>query len=391
MTEKLNIRTLAVSFFAITLLITNLITPITANAAEVSSGDAEYGIMTLSEEDYGISTANLYYQNAVEADSKSLFFRPSFYQDNFTLSLPLFELNLSNTSAFGHGNNFVAYINANISFDLNGTIYPLSFFVDESTIEFNVTDYNFWILYKGQKYSIPINYGWIDFTIDHAFDSAIAEFGIDIHCQTLGSPIMGEYFAYDSLTQSYQASAPVIRGCTYNLIVDWSTFEYDIVNNGRGTFTLLNSIITWLSDITSNIQVFGQGIISNIQSYGQSIIDKFDELFKKIDDDQEELINGYDSTENDSAASTLGSTIDNLEENEAQIKDQAFENINEYTVPESDGIASYATQFATVFPLIASMMQSIYTQSDGFGIIISIAFTLTIASMLIGLFRFYKN
>lgn len=131
-------------------------------------------------------------------------------------------------------------------------------------------------------------------------------------------------------------------------------------------------------------------ITTGLTEISNKISSNFQKLFNENDAHQEELVNGYDDTEGTESNALLNETLDTYQENEQVITEQAFEGIEEYTVTE-EGAQSFAVQFLTVFPLVASMMQSFYQSASSFNIVISVMFTTIIASMVIGLFRFYRS
>lgn len=67
----------------------------------------------------------------------------------------------------------------------------------------------------------------------------------------------------------------------------------------------------------------------------------------------------------------------------------ALGNLDSFSV--TDNITSLAKGLTLAVPLVASMMQSIYDSADGFTVIVSAAFTLTVVTMVIGIYRFYKG
>lgn len=110
------------------------------------------------------------------------------------------------------------------------------------------------------------------------------------------------------------------------------------------------------------------------------------EELEKLDD----IINGYDSTSESDAVKELENTYQLAMQQENSINNDAFGYIDGYTI-NTDGVVGYATQFLTVFPLVSTMLQSIFDSSGPFGIIFSVVFTMTIVCMLIGMFRWYKS
>lgn len=101
------------------------------------------------------------------------------------------------------------------------------------------------------------------------------------------------------------------------------------------------------------------------------------------------LVNGYENEDANANNDELSNNLDEMQGVENTLTNDAFEGMNEYTI--TDDIMNYSGQFAVAFPLVASMIQSVFDSSGEFSILVSVIFTVAIASMLIGLFRFYKD
>lgn len=157
---------------------------------------------------------------------------------------------------------------------------------------------------------------------------------------------------------------------------------------------LRNDTVTWLTNVRDTISSNFSTLFSNMQTHYNGMISNlttwFDTLFDKMDNEHEEIINGYDSSTNNEAAGQLNDSMTQAMEKEDAVNQQANGYVDGYTI-NGDGVAGYATQFLTVFPLVSSMMQSIFDSSGAFGIIFSVIFTMTIVCMFIGMFRWYKS
>lgn len=202
-----------------------------------------------------------------------------------------------------------------------------------------------------------------------------------------------------------------------NVISGDVKFSASIVPVAKGTEAeqLNQSILNELIKINQNLVTSNslqQSTIDAInqhdaheQSWFQQLIQSmgigFTALYKQMTEEQDEqltqsseqhdeLINGFDASGGNNASGNLGNSLDSMEEVESGITDKAFEGMSEYTIPE-EGVTGYAQQFLTTFPLVAAMMQSIYDSSGPFNILLSVTFTFVLVSMLIGLYRFYKD
>ena len=158
--------------------------------------------------------------------------------------------------------------------------------------------------------------------------------------------------------------------------------------------SLQQSTIDAINQHDANEKSWFQQLIQNMGLGFSALYEQMkkeqDEQLEQNSEQHDEVINGFDASGGNSASGNLGNSLDSMEEVESGITDKAFEGMNEYTIPE-EGVTGYAQQFLTTFPLVAAMMQSIYDSSGPFNILLSVTFTFVLVSMLIGLYRFYKD
>lgn len=386
-----------------------LFTSLPVSAAEVSGNDANNGIMLLSD-DYGIATTDTYYPNSVTNYfvEKKLYI--SKFSDVINVDVDLFDIYFSNDTDYNSLSNCInIYYNSISPLITNNSSSPSA----------NILDYRYYIIINGKKYYFDNN--WTSIVFDEYISGAVGKVGCELSFSILTSDL-DLFFDFNmsgtstsnssGTTENYQYTGTIYtpyetatKEFGYTLTISWNDFQWDIYRSVDTSNSLLKLIwqhcVNWSSSLSQQlttlqnnivyeIQVLKNNIITKLDSINSSINNKFSELFSKMDEEQDEIINGYDDTQASDSNNELSGSLNTYQDTEKAVTDEAFSGIGEYTVTEQ-GAQSFATQFLTVFPLVASMMQSMYQSASSFNIVISVIFTTIIASMVIGLFRFYRR
>lgn len=394
--------------------------PMTVSAVEyesytVSGGDlvpqSDSGIMLLSE-DYGVATVASVFPHAIPSGLKTITYWPSYTTSHEVLEISLFKFCVSDyisDNKWRDYNTMCLYGNINV----------------QNIVGMNPYLGRLWIRNGGKKYEL-VNYSnWYGFEADEQFNIAEFEVGIDIY--------FNNKFKADSDRPLSEYSRPDLT--EDNLTVVWEAFSFDCYYDNTLEAEKLDNIHSsvetsnyWLRSIYDNIGSWLDAIWNSITHGFLDVYNKFNELinklenvradmnsaltnifnrlldlhnnmtasltswfntlFEKMDDEHDEIINGYDSSTNNEAVGQLNDSMTQAMEKEDAVNQQANGYVDGYTI-NGDGVVGYASQFLTVFPLVSSMMQSIFDSSGAFGIIFSVIFTMTIVCMFIGMFRWY--
>lgn len=146
---------------------------------------------------------------------------------------------------------------------------------------------------------------------------------------------------------------------------------------GTGYYSVLMDEVKSLSSSTAGVQ----GAIEDQTGLLEEELGRQNEL-------TDELINGYDSSAGDTTNDNLSDSLNSYDEVQSEVIDTAIGNLDSYTIG-SGGIAGYAAALLTTFPLVSSMMQSIFSSAGNFAIVITAGFTLTIVCMVLGISKFF--
>lgn len=127
----------------------------------------------------------------------------------------------------------------------------------------------------------------------------------------------------------------------------------------------------------------------NIESNTVDIIDLLDKLYEQSEKQHNQNQTGYDNEQLADANVTLNDTLTGFSTKTDSLTDSAYMNMQSYTI--TDNITSLAKGLVIAVPLVSTMLQSMYESADGFTILISTAFTVTVVCMCIGIYRFYRK
>lgn len=182
---------------------------------------------------------------------------------------------------------------------------------------------------------------------------------------------------FDSLSQTIVSQAMETR----NTVVAQFT---NLTNNLSSWFSnLTGTITTQFTNLTTNLRTWYNGLTTTLNNNFQSLLNQNAE-------EHEETINGYDDTVGSGKNEEVSGSINDFNTSQGEIMNDMNENMDDFTLP-SDGLIGYAMQFTATFPLVASMMQSVFDSSGQFGLILSVIFAMTIFAMIVGMYKYYND
>lgn len=176
-------------------------------------------------------------------------------------------------------------------------------------------------------------------------------------------------------------------------------------NNHDALYELLelnhSDVVMCMGDIWAEIMWGFEDMRDWMSEHSTWLSDKYDEftadfqlkhetIVSKLDEIIETLTRGYKNPVSDSVDKKMDSDLLNLDVAQKDVTGFATENLENFTVP-SDGFDSFDPRFMGAFALVSGMMQTIFDTSGNFTITMSVIFIMTIASMVTGLFRYFKE
>lgn len=207
---------------------------------------------------------------------------------------------------------------------------------------------------------------------------------------------------YDMVEDGFSAIVTLFYDLMDFLDVEFDSLSQTIVTQAGETrntivtqFTnLTNKLSTWFSNLTSTITNQFSSLTTNLRTWYNGLTStlntNFQNLLNQNKQEHEEVINGYDDSVGSSKNEEVSGSLNDFNASQGEIMDDMNENMDDFTLPSS-GLVGYAVQFTTTFPLVASMMQSVFDSSGQFGLILSVIFAMTIFAMLVGLFKYYND
>lgn len=151
-----------------------------------------------------------------------------------------------------------------------------------------------------------------------------------------------------------------------------------------------NEIMWGFEDMRTWMKSHSQWLTSTYTEFKNDFQKKHETIVAKLDEIIETLTRGYENPVGDSVDSKMDSDLIDLDIAQKNVTDGATENLNNFTVP-SDGFNSFDPRFMGAFALVSGMLQTIFDTSGNFTITMSVIFIMTIASMVTGLFRYFKE
>lgn len=351
-----------------------------ALAAEISSGDYKMALYTF--EDISINYDSYAVATSVEDISAQSLSYPN------EINFPTYSKNVQIPAP----QNCVYHIDYAYKYDT-----PIVMYADHSyRLIFDYTLTGNWIngiyvyaIIGGQKYYLSPRSSII---VSDVFEDDFM-FGFE----TVGT-------LYTSYNDNSATSWPIqiaLENASFDITDLGITLEYQINAKIDTTNTWLDNIYNTLQDIKSFMTTWREALEYRLIEIQSSVYNRigdlmgalqthFDNLISKLDEEQEEVINGYNNTGAENTNNSLSNSMTDIDNSQQIVITNGTQSLDDYTIP-TDGIVSYGTKFVGAFAFVGSCMQAIYDNSGGFTIALSVACTVLIISMLIGLTKFYKE
>ena len=123
----------------------------------------------------------------------------------------------------------------------------------------------------------------------------------------------------------------------------------------------------------------------NADKIVNSITDNISDQMENDDANTDTIVNGYDGSGIDSDNNRLNNSINEYEDAESAVLDKVNEELGNFEFQNS--FQGYVNSIA----VISSFLQRLYDNSGAFKDVINIGFFLSIASIVIGMYRFKEG
>lgn len=287
----------------------------------------------------------------------------------------------------------------------------------QSFFNFLPTAYDYYFYVTMYSYTLPENFTFRpDCYIDmkeskHRYD--LDDVVILNHDRYYGGGRFTGFTAYGKIPEDYVESSYIESFCLQpeepgTMFGNPLYLTFDIIKVEKGTSVeeVSASINTKLDAILKAIEAMHEELSSlledlngtandlyytadNIKSNTVDIIDLLNKLYEQSEKQHNQNQTGYDNEQLADANITLNDTLTGFSTKTDSLTDSAYTNMQSYTI--TDNITSLAKGLVIAVPLVSTMLQSMYESADGFTIIISTAFTVTVVCMCIGIYRFYRK
>ena len=152
------------------------------------------------------------------------------------------------------------------------------------------------------------------------------------------------------------------------------------------TNTITNTVTNMTQQITQGLTDVKQGITDKLEGVQQGITDKLgqvqDGINDKLGEVQDEIVNGYDNSGINQDAAELDQSLQEYEEAEKTVLDQVNGSLNDF---EFD---SGFDEYTNTIKVFSDFIQDLYDSSGGFKVVINLSLMLSIAGIVIGVYRF---
>lgn len=260
----------------------------------------------------------------------------------------------------------------------------------------------------GEKYYLD-NYAYNDIVLDTISDDLLVSFGCEVDVQ-IASDMWNSSGTYLPTGTLYSSTRQLSFSCSDVEFIGYkkiSSGEQTIIDKLQSTISeiswqttflgqKLDSVVNKLAGFLGSTDLINQfistrnkmvelynGFVNWGKTWNSNITLKLDEVVSAINGDS------IDKEATDSVTTEMETTFTELTNSNKEVTDTATANLISFTMPDN-GFEGYGTTFVSAVTLVSGMMQSIFTASGDFSILVAIVFGLTIASMLVGLYKFIK-
>lgn len=155
----------------------------------------------------------------------------------------------------------------------------------------------------------------------------------------------------------------------------WLSAIHDKIGSGDGSSAVVDSIDNGVDNIIDNDN-------SNTQDIINSNKDNVDMINQNQNENSDKMINGYDNSGINSDNDRLNEKLEEVGSAENEVIDQISKPIGDFTFDNP------LVQYLNTFQLFGNFMQSVFTGSGAFKDVINMSFSMGIALMVAGLYRF---
>ena len=238
--------------------------------------------------------------------------------------------------------------------------------------------------------SAPSTAGTVTTTEDYQSDvsSSLSDLSSSVDSMTEDLSSAAESLEYISTSQNLiiQGIDNVIMHISDQLYAFWDQL-YNLIH--EPTMAKMDEIIEAINNMDLEIEVNLDGLKQSIDNMSTAVQNKLqsvqDGINNKLQSVQETLTNGFNNSGINEDAAELDQSLQEYDEAEQNVLEHVNDSLNDF---EFDGGFE---EYANTIKVFSDFLQALYESSGGFKVVINLSLMLSIAGIVIGVYRFKQG
>lgn len=144
-------------------------------------------------------------------------------------------------------------------------------------------------------------------------------------------------------------------------------------------------ILNAIKAIQLKVNIDVSSIVDSINDMSTNVVDKVRDQILNDNKNADDIQNGYDSSGMNSDSSKLDNSLKDYEDAEGTVLDSVNDALNNFSFDAS------LSDYKSIVSTVSEFIQALYDSSGGFKIVINLSLLLSIASLVIGFYRFKEG
>lgn len=146
-----------------------------------------------------------------------------------------------------------------------------------------------------------------------------------------------------------------------------------------------NEILNAIKAIQLKVNIDISAIVDSINDMSTNVVDKVKDQISNDNKNADDIQNGYDNSGMNSDADKLDNSLKDYEDAEGTVLDSVNDALNDFSFDAS------LSDYKSIVSTVSEFIQALYDSSGGFKIVINLSLLLSIASLVIGFYRFKEG
>ena len=144
-------------------------------------------------------------------------------------------------------------------------------------------------------------------------------------------------------------------------------------------------ILNAIKAIQLKVNIDVSAIVDSINDMSTNVVDKVKDQISNDNKNSDDIQNGYDNSGMNSDADKLDNSLKDYEDAEGTVLDSVNDALNNFSFDAS------LSDYKSIVSTVSEFIQALYDSSGGFKIVINLSLLLSIASLVIGFYRFKEG